>query len=66
MFTVEHHNVAVRYCTMNTDTDLCSKCRAEPRRPGQRYGAACHAAYQRDWRKIHPHEGTKKQKRADA
>lgn len=26
---------------------LCSKCNAEPAKPGQRWGKVCHAAYMR-------------------
>lgn len=28
----------------------CSRCRAEPAKPGQRWGRACHAAYMRQRR----------------
>lgn len=31
---------------------LCTKCNAEPRRKGQRYGKKCHAEYQRGWRPL--------------
>lgn len=30
--------------------DLCTKCGAEPRRNGQRWGAICHASNMRDQR----------------
>jgi cytochrome c5 len=35
---------------MNT-ASLCVTCHAEPARPGQRTGKACHAAYMKRWRK---------------
>lgn len=35
---------------------LCSRCYAEPQRPGQRYGKRCHAAYEADRRKKHLEE----------
>jgi hypothetical protein len=38
----------------------CSKCRAKPARKGQAWCAACHAEYQRLWRKLHPHAFTKR------
>jgi len=31
--------------------DLCIRCGSNPRRPGRRWCADCHAAYQRTWRK---------------
>lgn len=31
---------------------LCSECGLEPRRPGQRTGLKCHAAYMKQWRKV--------------
>lgn len=34
--------------------ELCSKCGAEERRPGQRWCKTCHAAYVREWRSRHP------------
>jgi hypothetical protein len=30
---------------------VCIRCQAARRRPGQQWCAACHAAYQRAWRK---------------
>lgn len=33
-----------------TTADGCSRCLAEPRKPGQRWGKICHAAYMRAWR----------------
>lgn len=30
---------------------LCRKCGREPRKPGQRIGKRCHAAYMRRWRR---------------
>jgi hypothetical protein len=29
---------------------LCIRCGNQPRKPGQRYGRACHALYMREWR----------------
>lgn len=34
-------------------TRLCSECGIEPRRPGQRTGLKCHAAYMKKWRAGH-------------
>lgn len=31
-------------------TQPCSKCRDEPRAPGQRWGKRCHAEYMKTWR----------------
>lgn len=33
---------------------ICSTCKAEPARPGQRNCTSCHSAYMRSWRKSHP------------
>jgi hypothetical protein len=37
----------------------CSKCRGENDRLPQRYCSKCHAAYNRKWRKAHPHSFTR-------
>lgn len=42
---------------------ICSKCGAEHSREG-RYCFDCHAAYMREWRKIHPMSEEQRQKDA--
>jgi hypothetical protein len=33
------------------ETELCTKCRVEPRKPKQRWCMDCHAEYMRTWRR---------------
>ena len=40
--------------TISNETRICSKCGATHARRGQRWCHACHAEYQREWRKTHP------------